>query len=100
MALRDLHSSSLWDSLRDLLWAERHFHLERLAETDDTAELQMHKTIVRYLKHFTEEIPEAVKDRLSALDEERANPNGKLDLDSGGTPYMESDGASSETEAV
>ncbi|TFH58432.1 MAG: hypothetical protein E4G90_10730 [Gemmatimonadales bacterium] len=100
LKLRDLHSSSLWDSLLDLLWAERHFHLEGLAETDDETEAKTHRIVLRYLKHLTEEIPEAVRDRLEVLDTERSHPRETLDPDSGGTPYMESDGDSIETEAV
>ena len=98
--LRDLHHNSLWDSLLGLLQAERHFHLEALAETDDDSEAHDHRLIARYLKHFMEFVPEEVASMVEHAKAEAEGKIEKLEPGSGGTPYMESDGDEPEVDAT
>ncbi len=98
LRLRDLHRSSLWESLRDLLLAERLFHLDQLAETDDERISLEHKVLARWLKHFIEDIPYEVGERLKAEEREASGIDEKFDPSEGGTAYMESDGHTPELE--
>ena len=90
--LRGLHNSSLWDSLKDLLWAERLFHLEALAETDNEEHAKEHRWIARYLRHFVEAIPERVEIARQAAEAKSRGDFDRPDPDAGGSPYMEGDG--------
>jgi hypothetical protein len=97
--LREFHHSSLWDSLRQMLEAERLFHLERLAEVDDSErEAQDHRVIARYLKHFMEYVPAEVEASFEAAKLDAEGKVEKIDAKSGGTPWMESDGDPAEGE--
>ena len=89
--LREFHHSSLWDSLRDLLNAERLFHLERLAETDNEQESRDHRIIARWIKHFLEEVPAEVESGFASMKAEAEGKVERVDTKSGGTAYMESD---------
>ena len=79
--------------------AERHFHLDRLADTDDEAEGRDHKIIARWLKQFMEVIPEEVEGLYQSAKEKQNNPEKKVDL-STGTPWMEDDGTEDEPAEV
>ena len=100
LKLRELHRSSLWDSLKDLLWAERLFHSEALVETDDAGETRDHKFLLRWLRHFMEAVPELVEGHYQALESDLRGDNERPDPDTGGSPYMESDGGANEVEDV
>ena len=96
--LRALHSNSLWDSLQDLLQAERLFHLERLSEADTDDEARDHRLIARYLKHFLQVVPEEVESMYQTKKHGVENTDPSEDLSTGGTPYMEDDGTEDESE--
>ena len=89
--LREFHRSSLWDSFKVLLQAERLFHLEQLAETNDETEARDHRFIARWIKHFMETVPERVEGLYQSAEAESRGDNPRPDPDSGGSPYMESD---------
>ena len=90
--LRELHRSSLWDSLLVLLQAARLFHLNELAETDDEKESLEHKIIARWIKNFTEIIPFEVESAYQAEEAKARGPVEEFDPTEGGTAFMESDG--------
>ena len=100
LKLRELHRSSLWDSFKDLLWAERLFHSEALVETDDAGETRDHKFLLRWLRHLMEAVPELVEEHYRALESDLRGDNPRPDPDTGGSPYMESDGGPEEPENV
>lgn len=100
LKLRELHRSSLWDSLKDLLWAERLYLLEALVASDDPTETDRCKFAIRWLKRLMEAIPESVEGHYQALESDLRGDNERPDPDVGGSPYMESDGRPDEAEDV
>lgn len=93
---RDLHSSHLWDCLREQLQAERYLYLEALAETDDDKERSEYSFVAKWIKRFIADLPEEIEARFQYFKDEDAGKIEHLDPKNGGTAFMESDGDSME----
>jgi hypothetical protein len=68
-----------------------------LAETDEDQEARDHKIVARWIKHFLQNIPLEVQSALDYAEKDSKGEIERLDPNSGGTPFMESDGDSLES---
>lgn len=70
--------------------------MEALADTDDDTESIQHRFLLKWIKHFLDDVPDEIDSRFQRLKAEDAGKIDKVDPEAGGTPFMESDGDSAE----